>query len=324
MRKIYNIVMATLVTMFIVGYSSAQAATSPNKIQDIQVYTTTNKNAKVTPATIEAAFDATGLSVPGNNDMNKPFSKRFKKIHYKIYNLAMFVNNDLTFNLIKKYPAFGALTPLTMSIWESKDGNMNISTLSIYGMARAINIPLTDPDLIAYANLIKKALKKSMPNGHFKKLNHTVKFPNKTLATNFVADVDLDEGSTIGDWIDDFEAEFEGEMDPLGFLMPNYTNVQEEIFDDRGYKGVYDFYHTYSICKFDVIFPVSKLHPEAGAWAPCSFYLYKKKGEKQMHMGFLSVENWITTMDMKDSEKGTKQLREAQGFIENIIKDVAE
>ena len=324
MKKIYTLVMAALVAMSIVGCSAeVKAPVKPKKIQNVQVFSTPNSDGKVTTKSIEKAFDAVGLSVPGNNDMNKPFSQRFNNVlHYKVYNLAMYINNDLTLKLIKKYPAFGALTPLTMSIWEAKDGSMNVSTLNLQGMARAVNIPVTDPDLIAYADLIKKGLKTAMPDGSFKDLDYTVKFPNKTLATNFVAELDLD-GQSPEDFIEEFEAEFEGEMEPLGFLMPNYTNVQEEIFDDAGYTGVYDFYHTYSICKFDVIYPVSKTHPEAGAWAPCSFYLYKKANEDKMYMGFLSVENWISTLDIED-EESIKPLRAAQGMIVNILTEMIE
>lgn len=288
-------------------------------IQDVQVFTTDNQDKKVTPKTIEAAFEAVGLSVAGNNDMNIPFSKRFGKLHYKVYNLAMFSNPELTFNLIKKYPEFGALTPLTMSIWEDNDGSMNISTLSFNGMARATQIPANDPDLRAYAALVQKALRAAMPNGHFKKLFFKPSHQGKPLQVNFTADVELDDDTTIDDFIDDFEAEFEGEMEPLGFLFPNYTNLQEEIFDDHDYHA-YDFYHTYSICKFDVIYPVSKFHPEAGAWAPCSFYIYKKKGEDKMQMGFLGVENWITTLDIHD-RASIKALKEAQGMIKKILKE---
>lgn len=323
MKKIYTLVLAALVAMSIVGCNGEpEAPAKPKKIQNVQVFTTQNADGAVTTKSIEKAFDSVGLSVPGNNDMNKPFKTRFGTLHYKVYNLAMYINNDLTLKLLKKYPKFGALTPLTMSIWQGKDGSMNVATLSIEGMARAVNIPVTDPDLVAYAALIKKGLQTAMPNGKFKELDFTVKFPTKTLATDFVAEVDLEDTNTE-EYIENFEAEFEGELEPLGFLLPNYTNVQEEIFDDAGYTDVYDFYHTYSICKFDVIYPVSKTHPEAGAWAPCSFYLYKKKDEAVMHMGFLSVENWISTLDIED-DASIKPLREAQGMIENIITDMTE
>ncbi|MDQ7067672.1 MAG: hypothetical protein Q9M40_06735 [Sulfurimonas sp.] len=90
--------------------------------------------------------------------------------------------------------------------------------------------------------------------------------------------------------------EFEGEMEPLGFYFLTILMFKKKFLMTEATTGVYDFYHTYSICKFDVIYPVSQNHPEAGAWAPCSFYLYKKVGENKMHIGFLSVENWITTI----------------------------
>jgi uncharacterized protein (DUF302 family) len=324
LKKIYPLVLLIFISLSIVGCSkSVQIPKEPKKVQNIQIFSTPNRDYKVTTKSIESAFESVGLSVPGNNDMNKPFKTRFGTLYYKAYNLAMYINDELTLKLLKKYPNFGALTPLTMSIWVDKENAMNISTLSIEGMARAANIPLTDPDLIAYAKLIKKALHKAMPNGSFKELNYSVKYPKKTLATNFVAQLHLD-GEAPEDFIEEFEAEFEGELEPLGFLIPNFTNVKEDIFDEAGYKGVYDFYHTYSICKFDVTYPVSKNHPEAGAWAPCSFYLYKKTDENKMHMGFLSVDNWITTLDMKESEEGTKKLREAQGYIEAIINDMIE
>lgn len=324
MKKIYSLFTAVVLALSLISCNSATPTVGKKQkiIQDIQIFTSANTDGKITAKSVEVAFEANGLSVPDNNDMNRPFKARFGKVHYKIYNLAMYINNDLTFKLIKKYPKFGALTPLTMSIWEDKDGSMNISTLTLNGIARAIGIPVTDPDLIAYSELIHKALKAAMPKGIFRELNNTVKFSNKTLATNFEMKVDY-EGKDPSDFIDDFEAEFEGEMEPLGFLLPNYVNVQEEIFDDHGYTGVYDFYHTYSICKFDVIYTVSKDYPEAGAWAPCSFYIYNKTAESKMHMGFLSVENWIITMGMTDNEEGTKKLREAQGYIEKTINGIS-
>jgi len=322
MKKIYTLVLAALVAMSIVGCNATEAVPAkPKKVQNVQVFSVPNADGKITTKTVEKGFDAAGLSIAGNNDMNKPFATRFGKLHYKVYNLAMFSNAALTLNLIKKYPSFGALTPLTMSIWSDDTAQtLNVATLSLEGMARAAGIPVTDPDLIAYAELVKTALKNGMPNGNFKELDFTVKFPEKTLATTFTAE--LEEDIDVTEYIENFEAEFEGELEPLGFLMPNYSNLNEEIFNDAGYD-VYDFYHTYSICKFDVIYPVSKTHPEAGAWAPCSFYLYKKKDENTMHAGFLSVENWISTLDIEDDES-IKPLREAQGMIEKIVTEMTE
>ena len=285
----------------------------------IQVYSADNSNEKITPKTIEDAFNAVGLDVLANNNMNKPFKLRFKKTHYKTYNLAIFMNNDLTLKLIKKYPQFGVLSPMTMSIW-SDGKTMNISTLSLKGMSRTTGVPFKDRDLRSYAVLIQKALKKAMPSGHFKKLPYKDHHDNKSYLVSFSMPVEYEEDQTPGDFEENFEDEFTGELEPLGFLFPNYLNLQEDIFEDAGYDK-YDFFNTLSICKFDVIFPVSKLHPEVGAYAPCTFYIYKKKGEKEMHMGFLGVENWIETADIED-DASIKPLQEAQGMIKKVIEEM--
>ena len=339
MKKTYNMFVATILVALMLGCEKAPANSTTevstsktekteaaptkkaeNTMQSIQIFSADNSDGTITPKTIEAAFDAAGLTMGANNDMNNPFSKRFPKVHYKIYHLAVFSSNELTLKLVKKYSNFGALTPLTMSIW-SDGKTMNISTLTAFGMSRAGVMPIDDPDLIAYADLIKTALKKAMPNGQFKEIAHQDKSPKESFATNF--EVEIDEDVTdFETYKEDFQAEFEGEMEPIGFLFPSYVNLKEELFDEAGYEE-YDFYDTYSICKFDVIYPVSKDHPEAGAWAPCSFYMYKKKGEMKMYMGFLSVDNWISSANIED-EASVKPLREAQGMIEDIITEMTE
>ena len=315
MRNIYKVLLSALVAVTIFGATTASAA------QSIQIMSTKNSDGKVTTKSIQEAFNKAGLSVGANNDMNNPFGQRFPKLHYKVYNLAVFFNSDLTYKLIKKYPNFGALTPLTMSIWSDKD-TMNISALTLDGMARAGGIPKDDPDLVAYADMVTKALKKSMPNGSLKKLPYSDKEPTKSYATEFVADIDMSDVTDIEEYKEDFQAEFEGELEPIGFLFPNFINLKEELFDEMK-DDSYDFYDTYSICKFDVIYPVSKNHPEAGAYAPCSFYMYKRKGEDKMHLGFLGVDNWIKTLDISEQDS-LKPLHQAQQMIEDIVNELTE
>jgi len=315
--SIYNILFTILFVLFINGNIQAQ------ELQyDVQIYSMQNKDKKITPKSIEDNFNSLGLSVIGNNNMNRPFRQRFKKIHFDTYNLAMYMNKDLTFKLLQKYPQFGLLSPFTMSIWQDKNNNINISTLTIDAISRTTNIPKDDPDLIAYSTLIKQALKKSLPQGNFTYIPAAETKQNNSFQINFTHKVDLSADEDLEDYVDDFEEEFEAEMESLGFLFPNITNIQGEIFSKHNYHQ-YDFYHTYSICKFDVIFPVSKLHPEAGAWAPCSFYIYKKKNEDIIHMGFLGVDNWITSLNITDSNS-IKPLQEAQSMIKKIIKDITE
>lgn len=324
MKTIYNILLVAFLGYVTLSYAGINPKVDElNNEQSVQVYSAPNPNGAITTQTIDEAFEQNGLSMGGDNNMNSPFEKRFGKVHYKTYNLAMFSNTDLTVKLIKKYPKFGSLTPLTMSIWsDDTKKTMNISTLTLVGMSKAVGIPVNDPDLVAYATMVKTALKAALPNGGFQKTNFPVVDVNK--ASSFKQEFTVDMTETDPDAIQEIrgniEAAFEGEMEPLGFLLPNYMNLQQDVFEGLGFKE-YDIYLTYSICKFDVIYPVSKDSPAAGAWAPCSMYIYHKKGEDKIHIGYLGVDSWISSLGMTNKE-GIDKLYEAQGMITKILKDL--
>lgn len=319
MKNVYKAVLIAFLAVGTMAYSAVKTkAVELNKGQSVQVFSAPNADGAITTKTIDEAFEKSGLAMGGDNNMNSPFEKRFGHVHYKTYNLAMFSNTDLVIKLIKKYPKFGSLTPLTMSIWsDDTKKTMNISTLTLTGMSKAVGIPETDADLIAYAAMVKKALKAAMPKGEFQKTNFPVVDKKSSFAQEFTVDVSATDDKAIQDIKGNLEAGFEGEMEPLGFLLPNYMNLQADVFEGAGFKD-YDIYVTYSICKFDVIYPVSKLTPEAGAWAPCSMYIYHKKGEDKIHIGYLGVDSWITSLGMKDKEAIAK-LYEAQGMITKIL-----
>ena len=334
MKRLSAIALSTLVAFGISACSSHEAevaaeAKAPAKAafdqnsQDIRVITVANPEGKITGATIEDAFVANGFIVDGNNNMNDPFSKRFPKVWYKTYRLAIAHHSDYTAKLAKDYPSIGLITPLSMSIWSSHDNkDISISSLTLRGMSRITQIPMDNPDLIAYADAMDKALKAAVPGGKYEERTYSkIADMNMSLSTNFSAVFDTDEETTAADAKDSFEEEFEAEMEPVGFLFPSFIDLAGEL-EEHGIT-TYDYYDTYSVCKFDVIYPVSETHPEVGAFAPCTFYIYKKKGEEETHMGFPSVDNWMTATDIED-EKSMKPLVDAQEMFSNIIKEIIE
>ena len=325
MKRLSAVALSTLVAFGITACSSHKAeseaapkaepvkAAFDQNSQDIRVITVANPEGKITGATIEDAFVANGFVVDGNNDMNKPFKLRFGKLWYNTYRLAVVHNRDLTAKLAKDYPSIGLLTPLSMSIWSSNDNkDISISSLTLRGMSRITQIPMDNPDLIAYSEAMDKALKAALPGGKYEERTYNnIADMNTQLATLFTAEIDDK---------DSFEEEFEAEMEPVGFLFPSFIDLNGEL-QERG-VDTFDYYDTYSVCKFDVIYPVSETHPEVGAFAPCTFFIYKKTDEEVTHMGFPSVDNWIKSTDIED-ENSMKPLVEAQQLFSNIVKEIA-
>jgi len=168
--KIMKKISMIFVALFLVMGMTECFASNANH----QVFSVDNAKGVITAKSIEKAFNESNMHVDVNNNMNSIFEKRYKKVHHKSYNLAIFTNSQSVATLIKKYPSIGLITPLSMSIYSDDTKNtINISTLSLQGMARITKIPETNPDLIAYTKLLDEALHKALTNGKYLTLSST-------------------------------------------------------------------------------------------------------------------------------------------------------
>jgi uncharacterized protein (DUF302 family) len=301
---------------FLVGMGVSFASTSNN-----QVFFVDNSKGSINAKSVEKAFNESGMHVDVNNDMNSIFKKRYKKVHHKYYNLAIFSNSELVTKLAKKYPSIGLITPLSMSIYSDDAKNtINISTLSLQGMSRITKIPESNPNLIAYAKLLDKALHKALPNGKYLPKEKSATVSSKKLVSSFTTEFELEDGATYKDAKESFEEEFAGEIGTVGFLVPKLYKLQEDVFKEN---GDYDFYDTYSIIRFNVIFPVSKNHPDAGSYAPFSLAIYKKKGEDSVHISYPSITNWIDDLSITDKEV-IAEIQKTQKMMSGILTELTE
>lgn len=290
------------------------AISSATTTKDIEIYTSENSKKNITPKTIESAFTSAGFTVSANRDMNGPFLKQFKESKFDTYNLFTFYKKDLVHKLVKKYPNVGLFAPMSMAIYTKKDDTtISVSLLTPEAMAKIMKAPSDDKILHELHSLIRETLKKVMVNPTQIKPSYTVQKVKDTLVTTFSTELDSEEWESE---LDDFKMEFEGELAPNGFVIAGYNNLNDE-FEDHEYE-IFDVYQVYSICKLSVIFTISQLRPEAGAYAPCSLYLSKKKNDNNMHLAFPSVYNWISSMAI-ENKQDIKTLKIAQEGMEKIL-----
>ena len=299
--------------IFIGAFLVLGASVCSANSQNLQIFSVDNSKGTITAKTVQKAFGEVGVIVDVNNDMNSIFSKRYGKVHHKKFNLAIFTNDKLLKKLMTKYPSIGMITPLTMSIYVDAKDNINVTTLSLHGMSRITKIPATNPDLVAYSKLVDAALRKALPNGKYLSVNHGASATD-TLVTEFTTEFELEDGDTYTDAKNSFKEEFEGEISPVGFLVPKSYTFEHDA---------YDFFDTYSIIRFNAIYPVQANHPDAGAYAPFSVVIYKKKGDDMVHIAYPSIDNWIGDLDIKD-EAAIKAVRETQDMIKGILADLTE
>jgi uncharacterized protein (DUF302 family) len=292
-----------------------------NAAQDIRVYTADNQGGKINATTIEKAFKDAGFYITGNNDMNKAYEAKFKTHEHDAYNLMTLHKKDVVTKLANKYPSIAIFTPLSMSIYTRKgEKTVSVSSMSAEGIAKVAAIPADNADLVAYMKSVSDVLAKAMPNGKFEELNFKIAKPEGDLIKRFTMEMDV-EDKDIEDELEGLQEELEAGLETAGFVLAGYNKLGDD-YAAAGNK-TYDFYDAYSICKVAVIFEVSKTHPEAGAFAPCTFSMYKKKGEKTVHFAYPSVYNWLSSIDVTD--KASKDvLLKAQDAMNAAVNEATE
>lgn len=304
MAKLFAVVM-----FLTAGLMAADAAK-----HDVRVFVSDNSDKKITATTIEEAFKSTGFVIAANNNMNAPYLRDFNDTSFDFYNLAVVFRKDTALALAEQYPEIGLFTPMSMSIWTKKgDTTISVSSIAPHAMARIMGVPEDNEHIIAYGKKVEEALKAAMPNGKWITLPYEMKNVKRDFITRTSFEQDGD------DWEeskDNYEMAFEGELAPKGFVMAGFTDLNYDFEEND--KEWYYFYDVYSICKIAVIYEVSKLHPEAGAFAPCSAYMYQKRGEKTIHVAFPNVHKWIDALNITD-KPSIDVLLEAQKGFEDIL-----
>jgi len=286
---------------------------------DVIVFSSENKDGKITTKTIEEAFKKAGFFISANRDMNGPFKKQFKESGFEVYNLFTFYKKDTVLELAKKYPNVGLFAPMSMSIYTKKgEKKISVSSLSAEAMQKIMKIPANEKLLTDLRSLVEKTLQEALPDGKVEELPYKSVKAKGELVTNFTMEIDKDEWD---DELEEFKMGFEGDLVTNGFVIAGQNNLGDDFEEDK-YEG-FDIYEVYSICKLPVIYTIAKSRPEAGAFAPCSLYLEKKKGEGELNFGFPSVYNWMSSLAITD-KKDLDVLEDAQKRMKSILKGLTE
>lgn len=287
---------------------------------DLHLFSVGNKDDKITPYTLEKAFNEGGLHVELNSNMIGPFTKQFKETKYKTFTLMTMWSKKYSAELVNKYAKAGVFTPMGVGIYQEKASDtLHLSVLTAEAQGKILGIE----DLSLLKKIEQEVLNiinKTLPTA-----KHTTSEDSLKNAHDLVTvyEMELEEDDDWEEMQEEFMMGLEQGFKPYGFVVPQYMDVNDVLTDGGEKESPYDFYMSYSICKLPVIYTVSKSRPEASAFAPCTTMVYKKKDENKIVVGFPGVYNWLSSARVTD-EEGKKVLLKAQEDFESILKNITE
>ena len=108
------------------------------------------------------------------------------------------------------------------------------------------------------------------------------------------------------DFLDKLQDRFELAFIDKGYLIAGYHNFMESTSNAEEILSDYSAFWVYSLCHVEFsykIFDNQGARPEAGLFAPCSMYMYIRKGTNKLVLGMVRLRNWSDTLDITDETR---------------------
>ncbi len=241
--------------------------------------------------------------------VNDQYKRKYGSTVLDVLSFMSVINNDNILPLLNIDPRIAAFTPFNMLIYKRLDEkNTHIGHLVPKVMLDIIGIE--DPYVRAefttsfkpLDELVEKSL--SLDGTKVTKTYMTYKKLPKKRMINF--EFEFEQPEDIDDFIDEFQNNFELAFIDKKYLIAGYHNFLDATDDAEKILKDYVAFWTYSLCHLEYsysMFDTKDAHPEAGLFAPCSMYMYIKKGSNKLVVGMPTLINWSYTLGITDKRR---------------------
>jgi uncharacterized protein (DUF302 family) len=266
-------------------------------------------------------FDAVGK----NEHIETHYYNKYKEKNLDLLNFYPVVDKESMRELLLANPDFGAYAPFNLLAFKkmAKDGgdttwygHLDADTmLKIIGEKDEAN-KKKFKDMVA--KLDKFVISEMKPTEN-KKLSFDGNLPAKPLLKMVMK---FDEPEDIEEFVESFIMKHDGLFAKKEFIIAGFLDLKFEYGDlDLDFEK-YDAYWVSSLCHFGFSNSVfNHGDPHAGLFAPCSVYFYVPKGKNELHVGYATVDNWISTTGIKDKKK-IAYMREISHSVEKAFEEL--
>lgn len=269
---------------------------------------------------MDKPIKALGYRLPDpRKGVNSVYKQQYGSTTLDILNFMTIVNDKAITPLLELDPKLAVFNPFNLVAYKhsSKDETV-IAHLSAEAMIDIAGI--TDAKVIAVHKKIMDELdslvSKTFPNAT---IGHDT-YEGDISETMMHFEMTFDRPEDLEDFTDEIQEKIEDTFTEKGYVMAGF-------FDYMGNEDLlpsYDAFWTYSLCHFPfsyAIFDNKDAMPEASVFAPCTMYLYVKKGTNTLVLGMPRLANWNKLFPM-NSKKRTDFLNELDKDIPATFEEI--
>jgi len=237
-------------------------------------------------------------------------------------NLGFFsVAHDEKLNaLLKKAPELGGFSPFNLHIYKTK-GEDKTYVGHIVPETMLDIVGVKDPAIRAEFKEMFPALDEHVQNtlGGKVEISSFDKLPAKPMMT---FEIEFDRPDDITAFTEEFQENYEAAFEDKKYIIAGFKDFKETYADLEMDFEEFDAYFVYSLCHFTFSYNTfNKGRPDAGAFAPCSMYVYIKKDSNKMIIGMPRLSNWVAVLNIKN-EVMKKDVDDLDAEIISIMKEL--
>jgi uncharacterized protein (DUF302 family) len=254
---------------------------------------------------VEEALPNIGFNLADpHHRVNDQYKTKYGSTVLDILSFLPVVNDNNVMPLFNIDPRLAGFAPFNMLIHKTLDENItHVGHLTPEAILDIIGI--TDEkvkkDFIASFEPLNKLLDKEF--GAEKKSYKTYTKLSNDNMINF--EYEFERPDDMDDFVDEFQNKFEMSFINKEYLIAGFhdflgTDEGEDILED------FDIFWAYSLCHLGYsynMFDTKDARPDAGLFAPCTMYMYVKKGTNKLVVGMPKLINIMDTLHVKESSR---------------------
>ena len=233
--------------------------------------------------------------------VNDVYQQQYGSTTLDVLNFMTIVNDKKMKPLLEIEPKLAGFNPFNLVAYkhQNKDETV-IAHLTADAMADMLGI--TDQKVISeYKKLMVELdglVSKTFPTAVVGHDTYEGKFENSMM----LLEMDFERPEDLDDFIDEIQEKVEDTFTKKEYIMAGF-------FDYIGNDDLlpsYDAFWTFSLCHFPysyTIFDNEGAMPQAAVFAPCTMYMYIKKGTNTLVMGMPRLANWQKLFPMNSKKR---------------------
>lgn len=314
-----NIVVGLL---FFFSITFAEVPDTPDHKKLAQFYTIQGDIQKQYNILVEKKLQTIGYNLTNpHKRVNDQYETKYGATVLDVLSFLPVVNDKVILPLLNIDPRIAGFAPFNMLIYKKLDENsthighlMPEVMLDILGITNNEVRQKFSGTFNALDSMIESEIKGEKSFAYYDSL------PQHPMI-NF--EYSFEEQEDIEDFIDTFQNDFELAFINQGYLIAGYHNFMEATDDAEEILSGYDAFWTYSLCHLEFsygVFDNENARPDAGLFAPCTMYVYIKKGTNKLVIGMYRLHNWSQTLSI-DTQSRVALIEKLDTQIPQILKN---